>query len=257
MPDIFDDAALTNDAFLGGRVAALQPSQGYRAGVDPVFLAAAVPARPGQTVLELGCGAGVASFCLAARVPNLTLQGVERQAAYANLAGRNAALNKTSLAVTCADIAALPVDLRQLSFDHVIANPPYYRRDNGTPADDTGREQALGEATPLSVWVDVAIRRLSPGGWFTIIQRADRLPDLLTAIGARLGDITAYPLAPRESRPATRVIVTARKAARGPFTLANPMILHNGAEHLRDGEDYAPATSAVLRDGASWPWVVD
>ncbi|MEM6466501.1 MAG: methyltransferase, partial [Pseudomonadota bacterium] len=45
---------LRTDAYLGGRVQITQPAKGYRAGTDPVLLAAAVPALAGQTVLELG-----------------------------------------------------------------------------------------------------------------------------------------------------------------------------------------------------------
>ena len=51
---------LTQNAFLGGLVRLWQPRRGYRAGADPVLLAAAVPARGGQSVLDLGCGAGAA-----------------------------------------------------------------------------------------------------------------------------------------------------------------------------------------------------
>ena len=40
---IFADADLTCNDFLGGRVRLYQPVKGYRAGVDPVLLAAAVP----------------------------------------------------------------------------------------------------------------------------------------------------------------------------------------------------------------------
>ncbi|MEO0760305.1 MAG: hypothetical protein AAFZ09_00575, partial [Pseudomonadota bacterium] len=60
---------LTHDRLLGGRVGLNQPLSGYRAATDPVLLAAAVPAAGGETVLELGIGAGAAVLCLAARVP--------------------------------------------------------------------------------------------------------------------------------------------------------------------------------------------
>ena len=58
-----------DDAFLGGRLVLRQPARGYRAGADAVMLAAACSARAGERVLELGCGAGAALFCLGARVP--------------------------------------------------------------------------------------------------------------------------------------------------------------------------------------------
>ena len=63
---MFRPEELTDDGFLGQRLHILQPRQGYRAATDPVLLAAAVPAQSGQSVLELGCGAGVASLCLGA-----------------------------------------------------------------------------------------------------------------------------------------------------------------------------------------------
>ena len=62
---------LTRDAFLGGRLHLWQPVNGYRAGVDPVLLAASVNARAGQAVLELGCGGGTAMLCLGKRVSGL------------------------------------------------------------------------------------------------------------------------------------------------------------------------------------------
>ena len=71
--------ALTEDRLLGGRIRLRQPASGYRVAIDPVFLAAAVPAAPHQTVLDVGCGAGAAMLCLAARVPQSRIVGLEMQ----------------------------------------------------------------------------------------------------------------------------------------------------------------------------------
>lgn len=143
---MFDPADLSDDGFLGGRLRLLQPKAGYRAATDPVLLAAAVPARAGENALELGCGAGAAALCLAARVPGLAVTGLERQPAYAALARENAARNGLALTVIEGDLAHLPAALRERSFDHVLANPPYYpaggagsaacgeRRAGGVPA---------------------------------------------------------------------------------------------------------------------------
>jgi tRNA1(Val) A37 N6-methylase TrmN6 len=246
----FAAADLTTDAFLGGRLTIRQPRAGYRAGVDPVLLAAAVPARSGEAVLELGCGAGVAALCLGRRVPGVGLVGLEVQADYAALARENAAANGIGLEVAEGDLARMPASLGARSFDHVMANPPYFRREAGTRAGDAGREIAMGEGTPLAQWIEVGMRRLRPGGRFTLIQRAERLPDLLAAFAGRKASLTVLPLAPREGRDATLVILAARKGGRSPFRLLAPLILHDGPVHSRDGEDYAAPVQAVLREGA-------
>ena len=246
---------LSADGFLGGQLTLLQPRKGYRAGIDPVLLAAAVNARPGHRVLELGCGAGQALLCLGRRVSGLDLGGVELQTPYAELARQNAAANGLAAAIWTADLACLPPDLRQQSFDHVIANPPYYRPGAHSPAQDAGRRTALGEATPLAQWIDCAARRLAPKGYLHMIQRADRLADMILAATPRLGSLEVLPLAPRTGRAAELVILRARKGGRAAFRLHAPLVLHQGAAHQRDGEDdYTAPVRAILRDGAALDW---
>ena len=243
--------AVTEDRFLGGRLVLRQPRQGYRAGVDPVLLAASVPARAGQSVLDLGCGVGAAALCLGARVAGLSLVGVERQADYAALARANAEANGQAFTVHEADLAALPADLRARAFDHVIMNPPYYLPARATRSGDDGRGQALFEDTPLSTWVDAATRRLAPGGRLSVIQNAARLPDLMAALDDRLGALIVQPICPRDGRDATLVIVQARKGGRAPARLAAPLVLHEGDTHPGDHDHYRPKARAILRGGAA------
>ena len=244
---IFDENQLTDDKFLCGRLRLLQPERGYRAATDAVLLAAACPAVAGQSVLDLGCGAGAASLCLAARVPGLRLTGLEVQPEYADLARRNAARNGIAMEVAEGDLAHMPRALRR-DFDQVIANPPWYPP-GGTPSPDAGRATALQVSLPLSAWVQAAGRRLAPGGWLTLIAGADSLPDLLAALAPKLGSAAVLPLAARPGRPALRLILRARKGGRAPFRLLAPFVIHEGEAHDGDRESYTPQANAVLREG--------
>ncbi len=241
---------ITRDAFLGGRLTICQPRRGYRAGVDPVLLAASVPARAGDQVLELGCGVGTASLCLGARVPGVDLTGLELQPDYADLARQNAHENQLALRVLTGDLTSMPSELRERQFHHVIANPPYYQRQAGTAAQDQGREIALGGETPLAIWVQSAAKRAAPKGYVTFIQRADRLPELLSEMRLYLGSLQLLPLLPRSGREAQLVLVRGRKQGRADFRLMAPVVMHQGMSHEKDAESYCPEIRAVLRDGA-------
>lgn len=244
----------TKDAFLGGRLQIWQPRKGYRAGVDPVLLAACVPAKAGQSVLELGCGVGVAALCLARRVSGLTLTGVEMQADYADLARRNAVENDLPLDVVTADLRHLPADLRQQRFDHVIMNPPYFDQTKGSGSDDDGRDIALRGETVLADWLEIGARRLAPKAHLTLIQRIERLPETLSALAGRLGSIVVRPIAGRVSKPPDRFLLQARQGGRAAFRMATALVMHEGAAHLTDSESYRAEVADVLRNGAALPF---
>lgn len=251
------DMLETCDAFLGGKVMVRQPREGYRAGADAVMMAASVPAQAGESVLELGCGVGTAALSLCARVAGLQVTGVEVQPLYAALAQANALENKADFTVHQADLANLPADLRARTFDHVMMNPPYFRRDIGRPSPDQGRETAFGEVTPLPVWIDIATRRLKQGGWLTVIHRASRLGDILSAMDERLGSHRIRPLVPRMGRDALTVIVQARKGGRAPLRLLSPLIMHEGDRHPGDTAHFTPLARAILQSGAALPMESD
>ena len=234
------------DRFLDGRVEAWQPGTGFRSGLDAVLLAAGVPAKAGEAVLELGVGSGVAAMCLAART-GAVVTGLERHPEHAALARRN------GLDVIEGDVAAMPPPLRARRFDHVMANPPFYDRRRGTRAPDPAREDALGEDVPLPVWIDAGLRRLAPRGTLTVILPAHRLGDGLRTLDDRAGSVRVLPVAPQEGRPATRVLVQARKGGQAPLVLLPPFVLHGSDGALGHGDTHTDEANAVLRGGGALP----
>ena len=244
----FTQDQLTQDDFLGGLIRVWQPKVGYRAATDPVFLAAAVSAKSGQKVLELGCGAGTALLCLCCRVEGLDAYGLEIQTKYADLARRNAAENGLGYLVSTGDILDIPDPIRTNVFDHVFTNPPFYNASASSAPKDEGRDVAhrIGDAL-LADWVTIGLRRLKPKGYFTIIHRAERLADILSALHGKAGDIRILPLSERLGRSAGRVIVRARKGSAGPLELLAPMILHEGEAHSKDEDSFRPSVRNILR----------
>ncbi len=233
----------TDDRFLGGRVIVRQPARGFRSGLDAVMLAAAVPAGARDDVLELGAGAGAASLCLAARVADCAITGIEIVSALVALANDNALANGMSACVRFVAGDALAVsDEFKRSFAHVFSNPPFHG-DDGEISPDSGRDTALRDQGRLGDWLAAGLKRVVSGGTFTAILRADRMAEALAALPEQ--GIAIIPLWPRAGEPAKRIIVQARKGSRAPLALRPGLVLHEA-----DGS-YTPEADAILRDGAS------
>lgn len=244
---MFEPENLSDDAFLGGLLQLWQPKDGYRASTDPVLLAACCGARTGETVLDMGCGVATAALCLGRRVPGVILSGVEIQPGYAALARQNAARAGITMQVATGSVLKIPRELLT-DFDHVITNPPYYRP-SGTPAGNPDRDLALREEVALADWIAAAQRRVRPGGWLTLIIRADRLDDAMRALYPVMGSVRILPLSPRQGREAGRVVLRARKTGRAALRLLAPFILHSGPRHPGDCDNHSPEAKAVFRDG--------
>ncbi len=244
---------VTDDGFLGGRLQVLQSEKGYRAGIDAVMLAAAVPAVPGDNVLDLGAGVGVASLCVASRCLDVKATGLEIQTALVETALENIKRNDLVLRAriiegSISEKAAILADkdVAYGSFDHVMTNPPFYEADKvwGSPDESKATAHAL-EDVSLEEWLRVTCAMAKPKGTVTIIHRADALPDLLKGVEGKLGGLVAFPLWPGAGKEASRVLLQGIKGSRAPFKLAKGLLLH--------GEDggFTPEAEAILRNGAA------
>jgi len=246
--------SLTEDGFLGGRLRILQPEKGFRAGIDSVFLAAAVPCQPGDSVFEAGIGPGVAALCLLARNPQLQVTGVEVASRYAMICEENAKRNgfQDRLRVIHADVReALRRDQIGMpapgSFAHAMANPPFFDEGKSTPSPHLLKSQAHAFGPEdLDLWAKLLHAMLSPRGSVTIVHRADSLGQLLDSMQNRFGDIRIAPLFPRRGTPASRILVQGIKGSKAPLQILPGMVLHE------DGNEFTSDADAVLRNGAAF-----
>jgi tRNA1(Val) A37 N6-methylase TrmN6 len=254
-PDSKFGLQLSEDAFLGGAVTALQPVGGYRAGLDAVLLAAAVPASAAasERVLDVGAGVGVVGLCIAARVLNVHVTLLEIEPSLAHIARENVARNglEGRLDVIAADIGATArshaaLGLHPGTFSHVVANPPFDVRGRCRPPRDPVKAGAHAmPAEGLERWLQFMARVVADGGSATLIHRAGALGELLAKLERRFGALKVLPIHPREGSPAVRVLIQGRKSSRAPLTLLPGLVLH--------GHDntFLPRVSEILRHGAS------
>ncbi len=237
----------TQDTLLNGRAIILQPKKGYRVAVDPVLLAASIPARPGETVLDLGSGTGAASFCLAARVEGCAITGIENNPDYLALAQQSAELNGWQERVVFheGDVKAPPALVG--NFDWVMANPPFYDAEDYSESPDAGKSSAHAGEDGLQPWLDCAARFLKPDGWFFLIYPGGAEEEALAAIRAPFREIRILRLWAKADGPTKRLIIAARKGGQPLFKEAGTVILHE------DNGDYTEAARAVLWDAAPIP----
>lgn len=235
---------LSVDTVMGGQVRLIQNQKGYRAGMDAVLLAAAIPAKAGERALDIGAAGGVVSLCLARRVPRLRITGIEIQPGLVALGRASIALNRAEdrVALEQGSILDAPPAFPAASFDHVFANPPFFESGHGPvpPAPTKGRAYVGAEAT-IADWVTFAIAMAKPRGTITFLFRADRIHDLIGHLHPRAGEKICFPVWPRKDKAATRIIIQARKGMHGATAIAPGLVLHG------KGERYTRAAEAILR----------
>ncbi len=209
----------------------LQSDGVFRFGTDAVLLASFAQAKKGETVVDLGTGSGILPVLLAGRCA-ANFIGIELQAAAAELARRNVALNGLE-----ARIRILEGDFREISkkippVQAVVANPPYDKLGSGGQSQQEAIRIARHEvACNLREVVQSAARLLQTGGRFYLIHRAGRLAEVMHEMRqARLEPKLLRMVAPdAQAEPNYILIKGVRDAAEGMRVLPQLNILQQGA----------------------------
>ena len=233
---------------MGNKLEIFQLSEGYRGNIDSVLIAASLAVKSGQKVLELGCGNGVALCCLLYRIRGIEAFAIEIDKSAADLCKQNIKANKLQATIFNNDLTDNIEELENVLFDHVFMNPPFFKKGSVKTSSNQSSFRAKVETVALSVWISIAMKQCKPNGKITIIQRVDRLPDIIETINYQFGCITVQPLSSFEYTEPKTIIVQATKCSRAPFKLLRPKIIHS--KDVTTGKvGYNEEFQKILREG--------
>lgn len=140
-------------------------------GPDSLALGEFATLRPGDRVLDLGCGAGLLLLLCARREEKLTLTGVELDDHAAALARENLDRNGLAGEILAGDYGVVPLPRAEV----VVSNPPWY------PAGQKG-DAAHVEGCDLAALCRLAAGALGHKGRFALAYPPARLAELLAAL---------------------------------------------------------------------------
>jgi tRNA1(Val) A37 N6-methylase TrmN6 len=237
---------LTQDRWLGGRLALVQPRRGHRVGTDAALLVGAAGTPEGR-IVDIGSGVGAVGLALAQRSPLAFANLVEIDPELARLAESNAERNGLQERTRVLRLDALNSGERREAglvelADCVVTNPPFFEPKAVRVSPDEGKARAhvmsRAEAgAMLPDWISASLAILAPGGRFVMIHRPDALSAILAAIGSRLGALAVLPVHPIVGASAHRLLVTGVKGSKAPLRIAPGLILHQADGRLTSEAD--------------------
>lgn len=241
----------SNGTLLEGKILYKQFQQGYRTALEPILLAACIPAKQGQTIIEGGCGAGAGLMCLTYRIPLITGIGLEHHPEMVRLANENFQLNHMAnlkaIQVTLPKLPKRPFNFLpkgQEHVDHVFANPPWHSY-NSCPSPNI--EKDLAKRLPkglLNEWIYALSRPLRQGGTLTLALASTLYAEASAIMHHyKFGSITLFPLWPKLNRPARIILLQGRMGSTGGSHVAPGLVLHD-----MDGK-FTHETNRILRQG--------
>lgn len=242
---------VTEDSLLDARLILLQPKQGFRASIDPIILAATVPVKAGDRVLDVGTGSGAAALAILVREPWAWVTGLDIQENLIALATRSAARNQMTEHATfqAGDLMSDYAVANLGQFDHVMSNPPFFERGSGQLPKNKARALATVESTAdLRKWIEFMVGAARDGGTITLIHRAEREYEVIDLLRHWCGDIAVMDLTSKQKEGTQKLfVIQAIKNAQAGEISRTELILHKA------DDDFTDQALAVLRDAQFAP----
>jgi len=178
--DLVHPGETLNQLCCGG-LQLIQAQNGYRFSLDPVLLTHFATLKPGERVLDMGCGCGVIALLLARKVEDVEVVGVEVQVPQADRARRSVRLNELEerVQIETGDVRTWAQG-QEARFDRVVCNPPFRARCRGRVS--TGEERRVSRHEmhgTLRDFIRTGARLLRKGGTLSMVHLPERLTDIM------------------------------------------------------------------------------
>ena len=224
----------------------LKDPRGFKLSTDSVLLAHFSAGIRAETIIDLGCGAGVLMVLLQLSHPSARVEGIELQPESAELCRSNLAENGMSgVAVLTGDLRAHRALLKAGGYDLVVSNPPYFPANSGLSAPDPARAAARDERTCTLDDVCTAAAYLCRwGGSFALVHRPERLSEVFCAMCAHGLEPKRLRLAQHRAGSAPNLaLIEARRGGKPGLTVCAPLLLcdENGGDSPEIREIYHAA----------------
>ncbi|GAB2968098.1 methyltransferase [Hymenobacter coalescens] len=162
---------MPNDYFQFKHFRIEQAACAMKVSTDACVLGAVADVAGARRILDVGTGTGLLALMAAQRNPLAQIEAVEIDAAAAGQAARNAAASPWG-----ARLRVHPLSLqayaatRPAPFDHILCNPPFFRRSLRSPdAARTTARHAAPDTLSFAELAAFAAAHLSPGGRLTVL----------------------------------------------------------------------------------------
>ncbi len=242
---LWNEGEETLDTLFGGRLKIIQKKGGYRFSIDALLLAHfASPSLKGR-ILDLGTGCGIVPLILLLHHKGPKVIGVEIQPSLADLARRNAALNRLSsrFAIWEKDLKTLMKEGRGGTLDVVLTNPPY--RQVGSGRINPRQEKALARHEIKATLTDIlqtAHHLLREKGRLVMIYPASRAADLIQGMRKiHLEPKRVQFIHSRQRDEARLILVEAAKEGRAQMKVLSPFFLYDSTRQ------YTPEAQLLFR----------
>ena len=160
----------------------IQNEKGFCFGIDSVLLSDfAKNIRKNSLVLDLGTGTGIIPILLCGKTKLSKVIGVEIQKEVSDMAKRSSLLNnlQNRFIVLNENILNLNKLYDNQTFDVIVTNPPYKKKDTGIINEDKRKIISRHEITAnLEDFIKVSRDLLKDKGEFYMVHRPDRLVDI-------------------------------------------------------------------------------